>query len=539
VGDAQSSTRGPSDGAEALSVAHASKRFAGVVALDDVSFSVAAGEVHALLGENGSGKSTLIKCLAGFHEPEPGWTLSVNGSTLTRPLHPGEFRELGMSFVHQDLGLIPSLTVTENLAMGVIASGGFSRVRWREQYRNASRLLAEFEVQVDPQVTVETLRPVDRALIALVRAVDELRRWKESAAAVGGGVLFLDEVTAVLDREGKNRVGALVRRIVAQGAAVVVVSHDLKVMLDSAHRITMLRDGSLVATVDVADYRTPDGVEALIELMTGHRRDKAAVARERRGHPAGAGTAVSISGLSGELVQDFSARIHDSEVLAVTGLVGAGWEEIPAMLFGARRATSGTLEMHGTTIDLVGLKPQRAIAAGIALVPANRQEDGIVADLSVRANVSLPMISGFMAGGRLDMRRERRDITAVLDDYRVVPSDPELDIQALSGGNQQKAVVAKWLNTKPRLLLLQDPTQGVDVGARERIQDIVWRAARDGMAVLYASADYEEVAAVADRVLVVGDGRVTAELTGSEITEDAVAAASLRAAASTTEEASR
>ncbi|WP_248959340.1 sugar ABC transporter ATP-binding protein [Sphaerisporangium perillae] len=519
-----------------LSVEHASKHFGGVIALDDVSFDVQAGEVHALLGQNGSGKSTLIKCLSGYHSPEPGWRLTINGTKIERPLHPGEFRQLGMSFVHQDLGLVPSLSITENLRAGVIVAGGLSRIRWREQYRIAKALLDEFEIDIDPRDAVETLRPVDRALIALVRAVDELRRWKGSAGAAEGGVLFLDEVTAVLDRAGKNRVGALVRRIVADGAGVVVVSHDLKEMVDVANRITMLRDGSLIATVDAAEYENPSGIESLIELMTGNRRDNGAINVERRATPPGDRVVAAISDLTGSLARKFSAELHEGEVLAVTGLVGAGWEEIPALLFGARRAEAGTLTLDGETFDVARMSPGNAISHGIGLVPANRQEDGVVSDLSVRANVSLPVLSTFMAKGRLVAREERARIRAVLDGYRVVPPDPELEIQALSGGNQQKAVVAKWLNIKPRLLLLQDPTQGVDVSARERIQDIVWRAARAGMAVLYASANYEEVAAVADRVIVVSDGVITTEIVGADITEDAVTAACLRGAPSGLEE---
>jgi ribose transport system ATP-binding protein len=514
-----------------LSVEHASKHFAGVVALDDVSFDVRAGEVHALLGQNGSGKSTLMKCLSGFHMPEPGWRVTANGTTLDRPLHPGEFRDLGMSFVHQDLGLIPSLSITENLRMGVIVAGGARRVNWREQHRVAAALLEEFDVDVDPRDAVERLRPVERALIALVRAVDELRRWKTSTTAHKGGVLLLDEATAVLDREGKNRVADLVRRIVADGAGVVVVSHDLKEMVSLANRITMLRDGAGVATADAGSYATPDGIESLIELMTGRRRDREVTTNERRATPHGPHVVAEVANLTGQVIHDFSAQFHEGEVVGVTGLVGAGWEEVPALLFGARKARTGTLMLGGVTLDVSKIAPRSAIGHGLGLVPANRQDDGVVPDISVRANVSLPVLDRFMRRGHLRARAESRSIHGVLDEYLVVPSDPELDIQALSGGNQQKAVVAKWLNTAPRLLLLQDPSQGVDVGARERIQDIVWRAARQGTAVLYASADYEELAAVADSVIVISDGVVTDELGGADITEDAIAAACLRGAA--------
>jgi len=513
-----------------LSVQHASKHFAGVVALNEVSIEVDAGEVHALLGQNGSGKSTLMKCLSGFYAPDPGWTMTANGTTLDRPLHAGEFRELGMSFVHQDLGLIPSLSITENLRMGVIVAGGLKRVKWREQRRISQALLEEFGLDVDASDPVERLRPVERALVALIRAVDELRQWKAASGREEGGVLFLDEATAVLDREGKNRVADVVRRIVADGSGVVVVSHDLKEMVNVADRITMLRDGSVVSTVSASEFVSTDGIESLIELMTGQRRNDPAAAIGRHATPPGTKVVATIEGLSGKILQDFSANLHEGEILGVTGLVGAGWEEVPAMLFGARKARSGSLTLNNQVLNVPAITPKKAIEEGLGLVPANRQEDGVVPDLSVRANVSLPVLKAFMRRGRLDSGKERQEIHSVLDQYRVVPSDPELDIQALSGGNQQKAVVAKWLNTQPRLLLLQDPTQGVDVGARERIQEIVWAAAREGTAVLYATADYEEIAAIADRVIVIGDGVITDEIIGTDISEDTVAAASLRGA---------
>jgi ribose transport system ATP-binding protein len=361
--------------------------------------------------------------------------------------------------------------------------------------------------------------------------VDELRTWKASDVTHQGGVLLLDEATAVLDREGKNRVAELVRRIASDGAGVVVVSHDLKEMVNVANRITMLRDGAVVGSADASSFATPDGIESLIEMMTGHRRDVSTVTSRRRSTPPGQQIVAEVKDLTGDVVRDFGMQFHDGEVVGITGLVGSGWEEVPSLLFGARVAEQGSLHLAGTNLDIAKMTPRRAIKHGIGLVPANRQDDGVVGDLSVRANVSLPIVSSFMQKGRLRAAVERREIHSVLEDYRVVPADPELDIQALSGGNQQKAVMARWLNTHPKLLLLQDPTQGVDVGARERIQDIVWRAARSGTAVLYASADYEELAAVADRVLIISDGALVDEISGANITEDAISAACLRGAA--------
>ena len=519
-------TTGPLS-APVLRVAGASKHFGGVFALRDVSLEVAGGQIHAVLGQNGSGKSTLMKCLAGFHEPEPGWELSVNGIQLDRPLRTGEFRQLGMSFVHQDLGLIPSLDVTENLRMVQLAAGELRQIRWGRLRQAAGRLLAEFDVEIDPAETVAHLRPVERALLAIVRAVDELRRWKEKTGA-DGGVLFLDEATALLDREGKARVARLVRRVVADGAGVVMVSHDLKEVIGVAQQITILRDGVVATSVGHAEFSGPDGVESLIEQMTGHRRNVGAIARARRESPHGDGIAVRIEDLRGGLVREFSADLRQGEVLGVTGLVGAGWEDVPLLVYGAKRAESGVVRIGTDETPIHSMTPRRAVEAGMGLVPANRQEDGIVGELSIGANVSLPVIGRFMSGGLLRVRREQAHVNPLLQRYGVVPPEPSLSIDALSGGNQQKAVMAKWLSMAPRLLLLQDPTQGVDVAARERIHDVVWRAARNGTAVLYASADYEELEAVADRVLVMSDGVLVDELDGDRVTEDAIAASALR-----------
>lgn len=510
-----------------MQVTNASKHFAGAVALDDVSFGLKSAEVHALLGQNGSGKSTLLKCLAGFHQPDPGWSLSINGSYLDRPVRIGEFRSLGMSFVHQDLALIPSLSVAENLRMGLAISGEKKQIRRNTQRREAGQLLADFGVDLDPAALIEQLRPVDRALIAIVRAVDELRRWQHRNERTGG-VLLLDEATAFLDRQGKHRVANLIRQVASAGAGVVVVSHDLKEVVDVADRVTVLRDGKVVAAVDKEVLAGPDAIDTLVQHMTGLVPDVLAV-RDRSHAPTVAQEgAISVTGLCGGKVSNFSARFRTGEILGVTGLVGGGWEEIPLLLFGARRATAGALQLRGITVQLPTMNPKLAVKLGLGLVPGNRQEEGLVADLSVRANLSLPIISEFMHRGILRKSRERERAGTMCRDYGVSPQDPELPIQALSGGNQQKAVLAKWLSLEPDLVLLQDPTQGVDVAARKRIHRLVREAARDGMTVLYASADHEEIAMVADRVLVVSDGVITHTLVGEGITEEIIAAAALR-----------
>lgn len=511
-----------------LHVRNATKYFGGVTALDSVSIDVQQGEIHALLGQNGSGKSTLMKCLSGFYSPEPGWKIEVNGEVRSRPLHVGEFRELGMSFVHQDLGLIPEVSVLENLRLGDFAAQRMYAIRWARERQWATNLLREFAVDVNPSLLVERLRPVERAMVAIVRAVHELRSWQIRTGR-GGGLLLLDEATALLDRTGKQSIAQLLERVRETGAGVLWVSHDLNEVLTSANRVTVLRDGRRVATLTQVELGRTSGVDHVVEHMTGTkvrareqlvRRTVDAIIEKEN---------LSVEGLTGGLVHDFSTRFHAGEVLGITGLVGAGWEDVPVLLFGARTADAGTLNLGQRHLDLRTLTPRHAMAEGLGLVPSDRQHEGVVGELLVRANVSLPVASAFMRHGILSITAERSAVLKIMQRHGVVPESPELPINALSGGNQQKVVLGKWLNLKPRLLLLQDPTQGVDVAARQKIHEAVRSAAAAGMAVLYATADYEELAQVVDRVLIMGDGRIIDELGPEEITEEAIAAAALRA----------
>jgi ribose transport system ATP-binding protein len=503
--------RVPHEQQPVVALRHISKTFGGVRALDDVDVTIRRGEVHGLLGENGSGKSTLIKILSGFYAPDGGGELEINGRPISLPLRPGQFRGLGMSFVHQDLGLVRSLSVVENLLVGNLSSHLSWRLSRARARRAARETFESYGLDLDPRAKVSELRPTDRALLAIVRAVEEIR----ANTADDYGLLVLDEPTVFLPASDRDELFAIVRDIAATRASILFVSHDLDEIHEITDRVSVLRDGKVRGTVDTA--RASD--EVLVEMIIGRRLHVTSIEREQ----AEGGKAISITGLTGRYARDVSITVREGEVVGLTGLLGSGFEEIPSSVFGATAATAGRLEVDGKTYELRGMSPSRARQAGVALVPADRQRDGSVGSLSVGDNVSVPVLHEYRSRVGLDRSRMRRDARKLLEQFDVRPPDPRLPYQSLSGGNQQKAMLAKWLQTKPSLLLLHEPTQGVDVGSRQQILRLTRKAAADGAAVLCASTDYEQLAAVCDRVVVFGRGRVARELTGDQVTKERIA----------------
>jgi ribose transport system ATP-binding protein len=498
----------------AVAVRRISKRFGGVQALNDVSIVVQRGEVHGLLGENGSGKSTLVNVLAGYHAPEPGGELEIDGRTVDLPLRPAQVGERGLAFVHQDLGLIPSLSVTENLRIAELAVATSPFISWARERRLAQAVLDRLGLEVDPAAIVADLPLVQRAQVAIARAVGGLTAFRSGAS---GGLLVLDEAAAYLPRSERHRLFALVREVAAAGTAVLFVTHDLDEALALTDRITVLREGRNVATVDTRDV----DAGRLIELIVGVAIASAAAAPTTPASSASAAGA-TITGLSGAVVRDVSFAVGAGEVVGLTGLVGSGFDEIPYLLFGALPARGGRLAL-GRVFDVVDMSPARALAAGIALVPGDRARDGGVPSLSVGANVTLPVLDRYASRHGLDRREMDRDAAALLSRHDVRPADPSVLLGELSGGNQQKALLAKWIDAGPRLLLLDEPTRGVDLGARARIAATLAALAHDGVATLCASSDHHELALLCHRVLVFGEGTICRELAGVELTPARIA----------------
>jgi ribose transport system ATP-binding protein len=448
-----------------------------VRALADAHLEVLPGEVHGLLGENGSGKSTLIKVLAGYHVPDPGGELEVGGHEVRLPLPSGEARRLGLAFVHQDLGLIPSLSVLENLRLTDLAARR-GRISWGAERRRAAEAFDRYGVHIDPRGAVADLRPLERALLAIVRAMEDL--------GAASAALVLDEPTAFLPAAETERLFALVRSIAAAGTSVVFVSHDLGEVRAITDRVTILRDGRTAGTVATNATATEEFVAMILGGQPPPRKTQPSHRPSE--------TVVSFTGA-------VSFELARGEVLGLTGLAGSGFEELLFDLFGAGRAATGTLTLAGVSYDLAAMTPDRALRAGIVLVPGDRQRDGAVASLPVSDNVMLPALDRYRA--RLALRRRPMAAAAaeLLRRFGVLPSEPRLLYEELSGGNQQKALLAKWLQLSPALLLLDEPTRGVDVGARPQIWSLIREAAAAGAAVICASSDSEELDTLCDRVL--------------------------------------
>jgi ribose transport system ATP-binding protein len=488
-----------------------SKTFGGAKALDSVDLTVLPGEVHGLLGENGSGKSTLIKVLAGYHTPDEV-DLKINGEPVKLPLPAGSFGDLGLSFVHQDLGLIRELSVLENLRMVDLAQSGSWRIDWRAERRRAWALFDAYGVALDPNVLVNDITETDRALLAIIRATEGI---KAATGESRRGLLVLDEPTVFLPREGTEQLFAIVRDIVANHASVLFVSHDLDEVREITDRVTVLRDGRVHGTVVTAEASEAD----LVEMIIGRRLAQLEL---NRADTSGRRIAAAVTGLRGAGVRDISFDVHEGEVVGLTGLIGSGFDQVPYLLFGARPCSGGQLRLGETACEIPSMTPHRALGAGMALIPADRQRDGSVGSLPIGDNMMLQVLDDYRPS-RLQLRRMRHISQELLQRYDVRPPDPGLAYQSLSGGNQQKALLAKWLQTGPGLLLLHEPTQGVDIGAREQIFRTLSASAEKGMAIVCASSDYEQLAAVCDRVLVLGNGRIVRELEGGEVTKDRIA----------------
>lgn len=502
-------------GGDALIVANLSMRFGGAVALDTVSLSVRRGEVHGLLGSNGSGKSTLIKILAGYHTPEPGGTVALYGQSVPLPIPGPKVRRLGLAFVHQNLGLIPSLSVTENLFLGDISTSPNWALRWTDMHRAAEATFARFGLSLDPQAPVGSLSAVQQALLAIVRAHEDLRKAAADHAD-RPGVLVLDEPTPFLPGADVAQLFRLIRQCTDAGASVIFVSHDVGEVREITDRATILRDGRLVETVQTATTAH----DAFVERIIGRRMSAYAGAAKARPAPD---MAVKLRGLLAKGVGPVDFDIASGEILGITGLIGSGFDHVPALIFGARGGTRGGLELHGTALPLASLAPEQALRLGIAYLPADRLGQAAVGALSVADNVSLPVYQKLRGRLGLANRAVEAHARRLGAASGVRPNIPEMPLSALSGGNAQKAVLAKWLQTAPRLLLLDEPTQGVDVGARQQIWDALDATAARGAAILVASTDWEQLAQICHRVLIFSRGAVVADLQGDELSKEMIA----------------
>lgn len=495
-----------------LEVVSLSKTYPGQVALDSAELRVMPGEVHALVGQNGSGKSTLIKLLGGYVKADHGDEVRFGGDRVDLWALDRDARSR-IRIVHQDLGLVPTLSTVENLGLGRgFHTGPIGNIRWRDEVRRAQDLLLAFGLAPDVRQPVGMLSAAERAAVAIMRALQD---WDSSRP----GLLVLDEPTASLNRGEVDALFREVRRVAAEGAGVLFVSHMIDEVLELADRVTVLRDGRVVASGEPAadlDERR------LVELIVGRPvADLYPDVDAEVGRPV-----LELSMVFGITLRGVNLKVHEGEIVGVAGLVGSGREEIAGSVFGATPRFAGKVLIDKKKVFAT---PRDSIRAGMALVPADRKSLGLDTQERLYQHIPLPRLGPLQRGLRLRHRAARREAAAWAERLEVQPLLLDRRMEKFSGGNQQKAVLARWLRTEPRVLLLDEPTQGVDVGAKASIYRQVRDAAERGVAVLVASSDAEELVHLCDRVLVFRSGSVAAELRGSALTEERLIAETLGA----------
>ncbi|MFD4173634.1 sugar ABC transporter ATP-binding protein [Streptomyces anulatus] len=482
-----------------------SKRFPGVVALDDVSFALRAGEVHALVGENGAGKSTLIKVLTGVYRSDEG-EVRVSGEPV-RFARPFDAQQAGISTIYQEVNLVPLMSVARNIFLGREPKNRFGLIDFARMNRETTELLDGFGVRVDPKRPLHTLGIGTQQMVALARAV-----------SVRAQVVIMDEPTSSLEPREVETLFRVIENLRGRSIAVLYVSHRMDELYRICDRVTVLRDGRHIHTGELAPLERM----RLVSMMLG--RDMAEVRRDgltgfaAEGHDAARTPVLTATGLDRRhQLHDISVELYAGEVLGLGGLLGSGRSETAKALTGALPLDGGEITVDGKRLGRP--TPAAAIRAGISMLPEDRKAEGIVPGLSVRENIVLAAMPRLSRGGIVSRARQDRVVDIFMKRLRIKASSPEQKVGELSGGNQQKVLLARWLCLEPKVLLLDEPTRGIDVGAKAEVQSLIDELAREGLAVLLISSDIEELIEGADRIVVLRGGAVAGELAGDEVDE--------------------
>jgi ribose transport system ATP-binding protein len=478
-----------------------SKAFAGQYALFEVDFSVAVGEIHALIGENGAGKTTLMNILGGVLPPDSG-EIFVAGVKTAIP-SPAASRRLGISFIHQELDLVNDLHVYENFFLGAELRTRLGFVDAPAMCTKTQSILAQLDVKIDPRELVGKLDASYKQVVEIGRAL--LQNAK---------ILIMDEPTTSLTEHEIRHLFSIMRALRERGVAVIFISHKLKEVLSICDGYTVLRDGRVAASGRVGDGVTE---EDLARKMVGHEM---AVEQFYQARQIGE-TVLSVEGLSCEgFFREVSFNLRRREILGFTGLVGDGRTEVFECIFGSREKTSGRIIVEGTQRSIT--RPQKALSAGIGFAPKNRKENALIKDFSVRANTTISRLGGFTRGPFIDSRWEKKRTQEHVNNLNIKVQNVNVPITSLSGGNQQKVVLAKWIEAGSHIMILDNPTQGIDVGAKAEIYHLIMRMATEGTSFIILSTEVPEVLKVCDRVVVMYHGEVRAILDRAEATEESI-----------------
>ncbi|SLN34053.1 Ribose import ATP-binding protein RbsA [Roseivivax jejudonensis] len=486
--------------AAALRLENIVKTFPGVRALDGVSFDVRPGEVHALMGENGAGKSTLMKVLGGIHQPNEG-TIHVGERPVVMQT-PQDAKALGIMFIHQELSLATELSVAENIYLGALPTRGFGRVDRARLHADTQRILDKLRVSFGPGTKVGDLSIANQQMVEIARAL-----------TVDPVAVIFDEPTASLTDAEKVVLFDVIADLKAQGVGIIYISHRMEEIFRITDRISVLRDGQYRGTLDTAETDEDE----VTQLMIGRALD---LSRNTSHHQLG-DVALEVQGLScGRLYEDISFAVRRGEVVGFYGLVGAGRTEIAETLFGLREPSKGRILLDGSEVRLGS--PADAIAHGISLVPEDRKGQGLVLGMNCRDNMTLPQVSD-LASGMLTAEGAETDIFARYHESLDIRTPSwRQTVGNLSGGNQQKIVIGKWLAMKPKVLIVDEPTRGIDVGSKAEIHNLIRGLAADGYAVIVISSEMPEVLHVSDRIVAMFSGRITRTFSSEEVTEDAL-----------------
>jgi rhamnose transport system ATP-binding protein len=487
-----------------LEVEHLAKHFAGVRALTDASLEVRSGEIHALVGENGAGKSTLVRIVTGALTPDAGSV--IYDGRMIDVFTPTAARSLGIAAIHQHPTLFPDLSVAENLALGLESAGAWTRIDWRARRERARELLSRVGARIDVDREATSLSLPEQQLVEIARALGAHAK-----------LLILDEPTASLTPQEVDRLFALLAELRAAGTAIIYISHRLEELPRLADRVTVLRDGQTVGTRDMG------GVEKgeLIRLMVGREVEAIFPKREIAiGEPV-----LTLEGVTSRAagVHDISFTIRRGEIVGLAGLVGAGRTELARVLFGIEPLDAGTIRLNGRVIH--PRSPEEAISQGIAYLPEDRRRHGVILDLGVDANLTLAALSAISKRGFLDHEAEASVANRLVQTLGIKTAALTTPVRNLSGGNQQKVALGRWLVRPPTVLILDEPTQGVDVGAKSEIHRLIGELAAKGMAVLMISSELVEVLGMSDRIVVMRNGGVAAEIPRADATAESVMAA--------------
>jgi len=490
-----------------LQMEHISKAFVGVQALDDVSFDVRRGEVHGLLGENGAGKSTLIKVLSGVYRPDSG-RIVYNGKEITVS-SPQQAQRLGIVTIYQEFNLIPSLTVAENILIGREPGPG-NFVDWGQMRRQAREVMRRLGIELDPMRLVRTLSVAEQQMVEIARAL-----------SMESQLIIMDEPTAALSEHEVDQLLKIVRDLQAQGISIIFITHHLEEAQRICNRVTVLRDGRLVGTENIEDVTLND----IIRMMVGRSLEDLFTRQHQHkvGEPALCVKGLSRTGNARNpnaiFLHDINLTVHRGEILGVAGLVGAGRTELARAIFGADPITSGTIEVEGRPVQIKS--PRDAIQYGIGLVPEDRKQQALFLALAVRHNMSMTALKKLLRWGIFVREGQEEDLVAR---YRkalnISMASPDQRVRNLSGGNQQKVVLARWLALSPKVLIVDEPTRGIDVAAKAEVHQLMDEMARNGIAIIMISSELPEILSMSDRIITLRNGRLTGEFTRAEATEE-------------------